>query len=76
MELKIQNHIVMGNNRSIEKVIYASLIIVSILLIGDILSLLFASQLHVGYKITGGIIFMLYALVCGGTLSKILTLKK
>lgn len=76
MELKIQNHIIMGNNRSIEKVIYASLIIVSILLIGDVLSLLFESKLHAGYKIAGGIIFMLYALVCGGTLSKILTLKK
>jgi hypothetical protein len=66
----------MGNRRSVEKVIYMSLLIVSILLISDVLSMLFASRLHVGYKITAGIIFALYALVCGGTISKILTLKK
>jgi cell division protein FtsL len=66
----------MGNRRSTEKVIYLALIVVSILLISDIISLLLASNLHVGYKISATVIFALYALICGGTISKILTLRK
>jgi len=66
----------MGNRRSTEKVIYLALIVVSILLISDIISLLFASNLHVGYKISAGVIFALYAFICGGTINKILTLRK
>jgi hypothetical protein len=66
----------MGNRRSTEKVIYLALIVVSILLISDIISLLLASNLHVGYKISAAVIFALYALICGGTISKILTLRK
>jgi hypothetical protein len=66
----------MGNRRSTEKVIYLALIVVSILLVSDIISLLLASNLHVGYKISAAVIFALYALICGGTISKILTLRK
>ena len=76
MELKIQNHTGMGNRRSAEKVIYMSLLLVSILLVSDIMAMLFASNLHIGYKISTGIIFMLYALVCGIMANKILTLRK
>ena len=69
----------MGNRRSTEKVIYLASIVVSILLVSDIIdiiSLLLASNLHVGYKISAAVIFALYALICGGTISKILTLRK
>ena len=76
MELKIQNHTVMGNRRSAEKVIYMTLLLVSILLVSDVVAMLFASNLHIGYKISAGVIFMLYAFICGGTVSKILTLRK
>lgn len=66
----------MGNNRSIEKVIYITLLIISLLLVSIIISDVVVSKLHVGYKISIGIIFAVYSLICGGTISKILTLKK